>query len=373
MALRRRGGQSTLDAWPGYVDALSTLLMVITFVLLVFVLAQAFLGVSLSNKDTELETLDRQIAQLTDMLSLEKGRTAELNLAVAGLNGAVQRAENERDTLRQDLAATQTQLNAAQAANLALKGQNGTLTAELSDAQTEAKSTADRMATLRAQADTASVAADTASRDQAQIALLNEQLTQLRLQLAALSADLNLSEASENAKTAQINDLTNRLNLALANKVEELQRYRSEFFGRLREVLKGRPGITIVGDRFVFQSEVLFPVGSADMSASGQTQIKALASTLLQIAKQIPADLPWMLRVDGHADKQPLSGTGKFTSNWELSAERSINVVRYLISEGVPANHLAATAFGDTQPLAAGDTQADFAKNRRIELRLTDR
>jgi chemotaxis protein MotB len=373
MALRRRGGQTTLDAWPGYVDALSTLLMVVMFVLLVFVLAQAFLGVSLSNKNTELETLDRQIAQLTDMLSLEKGRTADLSLAVAGLNGSVQRAESERDKLRQDMAAAQVQLDAANAANAALKSQNGTLSAELSDAQTEAKSTDARMTALRAQAESATGASDTINRDQAQIALLNAQLTQLRLQLAAVSADLDLSQTNEKAKTAQINDLTNRLNVALANKVEELQRYRSEFFGKLREVLKGRPGITIVGDRFVFQSEVLFPVGSADMSEAGQTQIRALASTLLQIAKQIPADLPWMLRVDGHADKQKLSGTGKFTSNWELSAERAINVVRYLIAQGVPANHLAATAFGDTQPLAPGDTQADYAKNRRIELRLTDR
>jgi chemotaxis protein MotB len=370
VALRRRGGQGTLEAWPGYVDALSTLLMVITFVLLVFVLAQAFLSVSLSNKDTELQTLDRQIAQLTDMLSLEKGRSAELNLAVAGLNTSMQNAATERDRLRQELAAAQAKLDSAQAENATLHGQAATLSAQLSDAATEAKSTDSRMQALQAEADSATAATDKITTDAAQIALLNQQLTQLRLQLAAISADLNLAQTSDTAKSAQINDLTARLNIAMANKVEELQRYRSEFFGRLREVLKGRPGITIVGDRFVFQSEVLFPVGSADMSTSGQSQIKALAATLLQIAKQIPPSLPWIMRVDGHADKQPLTGNGKFSSNWELSAERAINVVRFLIAQGVPANHLA---FADTQPLAPGSTAADFAKNRRIELRLTDR
>jgi chemotaxis protein MotB len=373
MALRRRGGHTTLDAWPGYVDALSTLLMVVIFVLLVFVLAQAFLSVSLSRKNSELATLTQQIAQLSDMLSLEKGRTADLTAAVAGLNHDVQTAEASRDALRQTLAGVQTKLDSAQAANATLRDQNGTLLAQLSDAQTEAKSTDTRMAALQAQADAAAAAGDKLTHDEAQIALLNQQLTQLRLQLAAIAADLDLAQTNDKAKTAQIADLTTKLNVALANKVTELQRYRSEFFGRLREVLAGRPGITIVGDRFVFQSEVLFPVGSADMSASGQTQIKALARTLLEISQKIPPTLPWIMRVDGHADRQPLAPGGKFTSNWELSAERAINVVRFLIAQGVPETHLAAAAFGDTEPLAQGSTQADYAKNRRIELRLTDR
>jgi chemotaxis protein MotB len=307
------------------------------------------------------------------MLALEKGHSADLTLAVAGLNKAVTAAESERDQLRAQLTDDQAKLAAAQAAAATLRDQNTTLSAQLSDAQTEAKSTDARMAALRTQADTATAATDKINSDAAQILLLNQQLTQLRLQLAALSADLDLSKASDTQKAAQIKDLTARLNLALANKVEELQRYRSEFFGKLREVLKGRPGITIVGDRFVFQSEVLFPVGSADMSPSGEAQIKALATTLIDISKKIPAGLSWIMRVDGHADRQKLTGSGRFTSNWELSAERAINVVRYLISQGVPADRLAATAFGDTQPLAPGDSQADYAKNRRIELRLTDR
>ena len=359
--------------WPGYVDALSTLLMVITFVLLVFVLAQAFLSVTLSNKDSELEALNRQVAQLSDMLSLEKSRSAELTLSVAQLNRSMQAAEAARDKQNTELAAAHGQIDTLQTAASVLKGQNTTLMAQLSDAQTEAKSVDARMVALQTQAVAASDTGDKLTRDEAQIALLNQQLAQLRLQLAAISQVLDLSQANETAQSAQITDLTGKLNVALANKVEELQRYRSEFFGRLRQVLAGRPGITIVGDRFVFQSEVLFPVGSAEMSEAGRTQMKVLAATLLTIAKKIPPNLPWIMRVDGHADRQKLAPGGKYASNWELSGERAINVVTLLIGQGVPASHLAATAFADNQPLTGGSSAADYAKNRRIELRLTDR
>ena len=362
-----------MDVWPGYVDALSTLLMVITFVLLVFVLAQAFLSVSLSNKDFELQTLTRQIQQLTDLLSLEKGRSAELNLAVSQLNRDVRSAEAGRDVARRQLEQAQASARTAAGAEAALKDQNAGLAARLSDAQGEAESVAARLQAAQGQVSAQTDAADRLAHDDAQIVLLNKQLEELRRQLAEISAALDLSKGREVAQAAQIGDLTARLNVALAAKVEELQRYRSEFFGRLREVLAGRAGITVVGDRFVFQSEVLFPVGSAEMSAAGQGQIKALAGTLLEIAKKIPPALPWILRVDGHADRQKLSGTGKFSSNWELSAQRAINVVEYLIAQGVPPTHLAATAFADNQPLTAGTAPADYARDRRIELRLTDR
>ncbi len=373
MALRRRGVAATLDAWPGYVDALSTLLMVITFVLLVFVLAQAFLSVKLSRKDTQLQVLDRQIAQLSDMLSLEKSRNADLTLAVAGLNKQVLAAEGERDTLRKTVAADTAKLQQDEAAASAAAANNAALSAQVADAATEQKSAAARMAMLEQAADAATASRDKVNADAAQIALLNKQLEQLRLQLSAISNDLDLAQKANTSKTATIKDLTQKLNVALADKVEELKRYRSEFFGRLRAVLKGVKGVQIVGDRFVFQSEVLFPVDSAELSASGKAQLRKLAKTIEQIAPEIPAKLHWILRVDGHADPQPIRENGKYLSNWELSAERAINVVRYLTAQGVPADHLAATAFGDTQPLVPGHTAADYARDRRIELRLTDR
>ena len=206
----------------------------------------------------------------------------------------------------------------------------------------------------------------------AQVSLLNRQIDQLKIQLAAIASSLDLTQQQNEEKDTQIANLGQKLNTALAAKVEELQQYRSEFFGKLRSVMANRPGIQIVGDRFVFQSEVLFPVGSADLTPAGTAQMTALAVTIKDIAAKIPSDVNWVLRVDGHTDPQPVKG-GAFVSNWELSAARAITVVKLLIADGVPAQHLAATGFGEYQPLGPGDTQDDYAKDRRIELRLTDR
>jgi flagellar motor protein MotB len=178
--------------------------------------------------------------------------------------------------------------------------------------------------------------------------------------------------AQDREKDTQTANLDQKLNVALAAKEKELQSYRSEFFGKLREVLANRPGIQIVGDRFVFQSEVLFPLGSADLTPAGQNGITALAVTIKDIASEIPPDLKWILRVDGHTDRQPIKPGFAFASNWELSAARAIIVVKLLIADGVPADRLAATAFGDNQPLDPADTPEAYAKNRRIELQLTD-
>ena len=208
----------------------------------------------------------------------------------------------------------------------------------------------------------------------AQIALLNQQVDELKAQLTTVANALDLAKTQGQEKDTQIANLGQKLNMALAAKVEELQRYRSEFFGKLRDVLANRPGIQIVGDRFVFQSEVLFPVGSADLTPAGVSGITALAITIKDIATEIPPDIEWILRVDGHTDRQPIKGVGgQFASNWELSAARAITVVKLLIADGVPAEHLAATAFGDNQPLDPANTPDAYAKNRRIELRLTDR
>ncbi|HEX3350487.1 MAG TPA: peptidoglycan -binding protein, partial [Acetobacteraceae bacterium] len=474
MALRRRSSSDAMNPWPGYVDALSTLLMVIIFVLLVFVLAQAFLSVALSGRDRALDRVNRQMAELTDMLSLERGRTKELQLSMAQLNRDLQSAVTARDSLSQRLAALRTQQDAIAADRDALKAERDKLSARLADADLQAQATRARTDQLQAQladvakrgdqagraaaetgaqllatqkqladaqaqlaemqrqsaaldktvqADKATIEARlsdlakmaeqvrslTALRDdlekqvqdaavrattdeqrraamaaqladeqkfgdsaKAQIALLTQQVDQLRTQLASLGAALEASEKSAQAKDVQIANLGSRLNAALAQKVEELQRYRSDFFGKLREVLANRPGIQIVGDRFVFQSEVLFPVGSADMTQAGQDQINTLATTLKQISAEIPKDVNWLLRVDGHADRQPLANS-RFASNWELSSQRAINVVKLLIQDGIPPDRLAATGFADYQPLDTADTPEAYAKNRRIEIRLTDR
>ena len=474
MAVRRRVGGEGLNAWPGYVDALSTLLMVIIFVLLVFVLAQAFLSVALTGRDKALDRLGRQMAELSDMLSLERGRTAELQASVArlgrelglvsaaregvvlqlgALRGDQARLAGERDALRVErdrlaarLADSDLQLQSAQTRNeqlLARVGEAAKRTdavgeeaarnaAQAIEARRQVAAAEARLAALQAQADAldrtvqadratiearlsdlarmeVQVRALTALRDEleqqageaaaranteaqrraaiaavladeqrlgesarAQIALLNRQVDEMRTQLRQVAAVLDAAEKSGRDKDVQIVNLGSRLNAALAQKVEELQRYRSDFFGRLREVLANRPGIQVVGDRFVFQSEVLFPVGSADLSTTGWEQVKTLAATLLVVARDIPPDVNWVLRVDGHADRQRVQ-SARFPSNWELSASRAITVVKLLVAEGVPPERLAATGFGDYQPLDPSDSQDAYAKNRRIELRLTDR
>jgi len=429
--IRRHGGNG-LDAWPGYVDALSTLLMVIIFVLLVFVLAQAFLTVTLSGRSHELDKANQQLSALADALSLERGKSAELQISVSQLGKELSARAAERDRLTSQLADANLAIQAATVANARLQsqltdttGQANAAKAQLADAQNQLaemkKQIADLdrnvavdkdtlqaklsdLATLENHAralaalrdelekqaqDAAARAMTEAQRRQAveaqlgdekklgdsaraQIALLNQQIDQLKNQLSSIASSLELAQQQEKDKDTQIANLGQKLNVALAAKVEELQQYRSEFFGKLRTLLANRSGITVVGDRFVFQSEVLFPVGSVDLTPAGVAQMTTLAVTIKDIASEIPPDLHWVLRVDGHTDPQPVKG-GQFASNWELSAGRAITVVKLLIADGVPADHLAATAFGEYQPFGPGDTSDAYAKDRRIELRLTDR
>jgi chemotaxis protein MotB len=378
----RRRGDNGLNAWPGYVDALSTLLMVIIFVLLVFVLAQAFLSVTLSSRDKQLDQVNQEMARLTEMLSLEHGHAAELQASIAQLNQQVATGNEVRAALAQRLTVAQGQVaqaNQSQQDMAAQLAEANSRAATAGVALAEATRTRDQLAAQVAEANARSAAASQQAADatkfsdsaRAQIALLSQQIEQLKAQMAAVARALDLAEAAGRDKDTQIANLGQRLNAALAAKVEELQQYRSEFFGKLRQVLANRPGISVVGDRFVFQSEVLFPVGSAVLTEAGDAQINELADTIKQIAPEIPANIHWIMRVDGHTDRQPIKG-GPFASNWELSSARAITVVKLLIADGVAPEHLAATGFADYQPLDAADTPDAYAKNRRIELRLTE-
>jgi len=319
------------------------------------------LSSALSGREKALDVLTRQVAQLTDMLSLEKSHTADLQLSISKLTRDLATASAQRDAINAKLASLQQTLADTAAAR-------DKLAAAAQDNQLQLASAQQRLAAAEATTAEQTQAEDDAKQ---QVALLNWQIEQLRNQLSALDEALDVAKQTDAQKDAEIKDLGAKLNVALATKVEELQQYRSEFFGRLRQVLAGKQGIEIVGDRFVFQSEVLFPVGSADLTDAGHDALGKLAVTLRQIEPTIPADIPWILRVDGHADRQPISG--KFASNWELSTQRAVNVVKFLITQGISPKHLAATGFGDNQPLDPADTQAAYARNRRIELRLTDR
>ena len=194
----------------------------------------------------------------------------------------------------------------------------------------------------------------------------------MRRQLSALEAALDVSDKREKESQTRLAELGQRLNVALAQRVQELSRYRSDFFGRLRQILGNRPDVRIVGDRFVFQSEVFFDAGQATLKPEGMSELDSVANALLELEKQIPSDIAWVMRVDGHTDVRPIV-TAQFRSNWELSAARAISVVQYLISRGVSPQHLVAAGFGEFQPLDTAPTEAAYSRNRRIELKLTER
>jgi len=338
MALASRNRDSGMNYWPGFVDALSTLLLGIIFLLTVFVVIQFFLTQEMSGKDTALSRLNVRIAELERILGLEtsNGQTAEDELAALRANLAA--AESDRDRFRGLYEGTGP-----------------------SDAQSKAA--------LQTQLDAEKRISGNAL---AQVEALNQQLTQLRRQLAALQDALNAADTKDKDSQAQIADLGQRLNLALAQRVQELSRFRSDFFGRLRTILGDRPDIKIVGDRFVFQSEVFFDSGSNVLKPEGRAELDPLASALLDLEKRIPSEIAWVLRVDGHTDVRPIN-SAQFKSNWDLSSARAISVVQYLMSKGVSPQHLVAAGFGEFQPIDPGNTDEAYSRNRRIELKLTER
>lgn len=491
----RRTRRHSFDIWPGFVDALASLLMVVIFVLMVFVVAHFYLSSALSGKDEALARLNRQLTELGELLALEREANADLRLNVAQLSAELQNAIGareglaaqvdaltaERDALLGRAAALSSRVDEAnqnldevsrqledafkviaadrekielqlreiaslQADIQALRTVRERLEGEVAALELLRQENAEEIATLRSRleaSETARAEADDALRlseeqrtllmaelaalrdrsqaleaelasaeertvlaqrtitereirieelltaleateaaltaeqqlteeSEAQIALLNQQIAALRQQLARLEVALDASEAANAEQKVQIANLSQRLNLALASKVEELARYRSEFFGRLREVLGDRDDIRIVGDRFVFQSEVLFPTASAQLGEAGKRQLDRLADTLLEVTRRIPPEIDWVLRVDGHTDIRPIS-TALYPSNWELSTARAVSVVKYLIERGIPPERLAAAGFGAYQPIDPGFTEEAFARNRRIELKLDQR
>ncbi|GJE78900.1 peptidoglycan -binding protein [Methylorubrum thiocyanatum] len=337
MASIRARSQRSLNVWPGYVDALATLLLAVVFLLTVFVVGQFFLSQELTGRDAVLNRLNRQIADLTDLLALERSGRRAQEEAAAGLRNTLTATEAERDRLR-----------ALADASEAAQGKSADVDAQLA---------AERGATQRAQN---------------QVELLNEQIRALRRQLAALEDALAASEARDRESQARIAELGSRLNVALAQRVQELARYRSDFFGRLRQIIGSRTDVRIVGDRFVLQSEVLFAAGSAALKPEAGPELDRIAGAILDIAKEIPADIPWVLRVDGHTDARPIQ-SAQFPSNWALSAARAIAVVQYLRTKGIPPQRLLAGAFGEFQPLDSGTSEDAYARNRRIEMKLTER
>ena len=425
MASLARRNQRDTNIWPGFVDALATLLLVLIFLLMIFVLAQFFLSEAITGQDSTLKKLEDQVSELADLLSLERKSGADMRLNISqlseelhssvsnrdNLNAAIEaltiRAENAkgdakrldrnltaarqtidvdtetirlqlgklaalgqdiealealRDELRKDVADMTARLGASETKVESLTGDLDAATGRLAESRDDLAETQGNLAEERKVSESA----------RAQLALLNKHMTALRAQLRGLADLLQASEKQSEEQKVQITNLGKRLNAALASKVQELSRYRSEFFGRLRQVLGNRPGIRVVGDRFVFQSEILFASGAAHLEVAGRDQMAKLAATLREVITTIPPEINWVLRVDGHTDKIPIN-TAKFPSNWELSTARAISVVKFLSGEGIPPGRLAATGFGEHQPLDGRDDEIALRRNRRIEIKLTQR
>jgi chemotaxis protein MotB len=392
MALARLGGARRPDSytWPGFVDALATLLMVIIFVVLVFVLIQVNLAYRVSGQDATLNTMREQIASLGEMLNVERNQNADLSAELDRITSQLLIAEESRDdlsaqlvtvmaTLRQREDALASAADALQDRNSEIARLNAEQAATSSDlAATREELEARLAALLAAQAELQQNAgritdleAETAA-SRAEVVQMANAMTALRQRLESLQALLANKEAQAARDKIAIASLGKSLNNALANRVQELQRFRSEFFGRLSEVLEGREDVQIVGDRFVFQSEVLFAQGQAAIGPEGQTQLAELAVVLNQIAADIPADIDWVLQVEGHTDDIPVRA-GRFADNWDLSTERALSVVRFLAERGLDANRLAAAGYGEFQPLDPSGNETARRRNRRIEIKLTQR
>jgi chemotaxis protein MotB len=341
MALARlRRGESGMNYWPGFVDALSTLILSIIFLLSVFVVVQFYLQQEVQGKDTALHHLNGQVALLSKLLSMEKSSKADLESQLGSLQASLATAQGDRDKYK-------SQFEGAAAAQTAAESKLNEVTGQLQSEK------------------------ENSSKAVSQIDLLNQQVAALRDQLAALGAALGVSEKKNKESDERISELGQRLNVALAQHVQELSSYRSDFFGKLREVLGNRSDIRIVGDRFVLQSEIFFDTGRADLKPEGRAELDKVAAAIVELESQIPAGIPWILRVDGHTDVRPI--IGQFKSNWDLSAQRAISVVQYLVGKGVKPSRLLAAGFGEFQPIDTGTTEEAYRRNRRIEFKLTER
>jgi len=339
MALARSRHRGGVDYWPGFVDALSTLILGIIFLLTVFVVVQFVLSQEVTGKDTALSRLTARLSQLTELLSLEQTNKLSLEEQIAQLRAGLSATEGERDRYK----------------GLYEELGSGSATAQGKVTELSGQLDTEKRISLRALA---------------QVEVLNQQIAALRRQLGALEQALEVTEKRDQDSQTRISELGQRLNLALAQRVQELSRYRSDFFGRLRTILGNRPDIRVVGDRFVFPSEVFFDVGQSALKAEGRAELDKIASALLEVDRQIPQEIPWVMRVDGHTDVRPIGG-GR--TNWDLSAARAIAVVQYLISKGISPQRLVAAGFGEFQPIDSGTTEEAYSRNRRIELKLTER
>ena len=420
-----RRSRSSVGVWPGYVDALSALLMVVIFVILIFTLAHFLLSEIVTGQESELVRLQRSLRELTEALGLEQVRSESLENQLTEISAVIdalsadktrlerqvtsltEAAKQDSERIRDQLllvVSLQEDIAALRKMRSELENRIGRLVGALEDKEAvigtvrdrsmalESQLADERERTLLAQRNVASQSIriqalmalvgeqdsaiekekELSAGARAQVAVLSRQVEAMKKQLEEISRALATAELVKQAQVAEIQNLGRRLNIELARRVNELEFYRSDFFGRLREVLGNNPSVRITGDRFVFQSELLFASGSADLGEEGRKHLKALSATMLALLKKIPKEIDWILRVDGHTDRLPAHRT-RFGSNWELSTARAVSVVRFLVSQGMQEERMAAAGFGEFHPVDPADTDEAYGKNRRIEIKLTAR
>lgn len=348
MSRSRRRNRSNINVWPGYVDALSALLMLVIFMLLVYVVSQLYLSQTLSDRNSELARLNHQLDEISQLLGLERGNTETLEQKMATIQSDFSDSLARNDELQERLDASRNQLMRQTA---------------------EANAHAEQLANMNQELDGKNELSDS---QQAMIMRLSNQIAALRGQLRQITAALKLQKEITEDKEGELKHVSQRLNTLLAERVNELEQYQSEFFSRLRNILAANDNIRIVGDRFLLPSELLFASGSAKLGVEGKRELDKLAGVLLNVVETIPKDLDWILRIDGHTDIIPIN-TAQFPSNWELSTARAVSVVRYLANQGVPQKRMVAAGFGEFFPVAEGTTPEALQANRRIEIKLTDR
>ena len=377
MARSRSRTRRSADIWPGFVDAISTLLLVLIFLLTIFISSEFLLSKLLTNKDDALEDLNVQIYQLSELLSLEKRENKDLTSTISKLNDKLNDSSVTSDLLSMEFSNLKNKnielnslLNSLKESTSLIKKENKNLDIKNSNIESELKKLLSTLKATKVNLIKAEEEVKLSEAAKNQVSLLNMQVAELREQLNIIQnlLDINLEDIKK--KDIQIVELGRKLNTALAVKVGELTQYKSEFFGRLRSILGNRDDIQIVGDRFIFQSEVLFASGSAEVAIEGVLELKKLSKILLDITKDIPTDIPWVLQIQGHTDQNPIN-TPLYPSNWELSAARAISVGRVLISSGVSSDKISVAGFAEFQPLELGNSPSSFRKNRRIEIKLT--
>ena len=374
--IQNRIRKKQLDyTWPGFVDALSSLLMVIIFVLMIFVISQFFISQKMSGQDEALIKLKNNLTELSELLSLERDTTSELTSQLSVLEEKIvvikeellkekeitkQYQEEIRGT-KNIIALNESEINELKIA-LEEKIKNTTqLRNEVSDLDKQVN-----QKNLEIQSKDKILKANKEEVNQliSTTLKLKNKLTQLQTLLSAYKA----KDKKENVKTL---NLGKDVNSALARRVEELEKFKSDFFGRVKELIKGRKEIRVVGDRFVFQSEVLFSLGSEELGVEGQLEMQKLAATLMEIEKSLPTDIDWILQIEGHTDSLPVKKGQTYRDNWELSTKRALSVLRFLIKQGIDPNRLSASGYGSFQPIDKKNTKSARMKNRRIEMKIT--